>query len=126
MQKTKLFIAVTCALAFIPAIVASMEKAQPSTFQCERSHAGRFPGIKCEMTLSESGISWKFLESFKREAFVPWNAVDSWKAYGKTYGYTITINVTNPTEDGGSFRFSDTDRDAVISMFRRYSRGKEE
>jgi hypothetical protein len=77
------------------------------------------------MTLSESGLSWKFLETFRRQVFVPWGAIQSWKDCAETYGYTLDIRVTNPSEGGGSFRFSSVDRDIVIGLLRRYASSKE-
>lgn len=135
MRIVRAFTAATIALVILPAMVVATKKAgtgqvakngiQAATFPCERSHAGNFPGIKCEMSLSESGLSWKFLERFERQVSVPWGAIESWKAYGETYGYTLDIKVTNPPEGGGSFRFSSVDRDAVIGLLRRYSPSKE-
>lgn len=135
MIRTQVLLAATITLVFLPLIVVATEKAetgkavvkegQPFTFPCERSHAGNFPGISCEMILSKSGLSWKFLETFNREVFVPWDSIDSWKSYGEAYGYTLAVNVTHPPEGGGSFRFSSADRNAVIRLLRRYSPTKE-
>lgn len=104
---------------------AAAKGQQASTFPCEKSHAGN-SGIKCEMTLNNSGLSWKFIETFNREVSVPWNAIGSWKAYGEFYGYALDINVNNPREGGGTFRFSSADWDAVIRLLRRYAQEKEE
>jgi hypothetical protein len=101
-------------------------KEETVTLRCGRSHAGGFRYIPCEMTISDKGIRWRFLEEFERDEFIPWGDLDEWEAWGKTYGYQLTLKVSKFKDGGGRFKFSNSDLEKVVQVLRRHAPNKKQ
>jgi hypothetical protein len=75
-------------------------------FKAGRSHAAGYRYIPVTLTLKDGGINWRFEEEFKREVDIAWSSLESWGCWGKTYGYTLSLEVEHPENGGGSFKLS--------------------
>jgi hypothetical protein len=88
-------------------------------FSCKKSTGGA-SSVPTKMTLSDSGIEWKFLNTPERDVPIPWDTVSEWNCYGKTSGYELDFAVTRPPQGGGTFQFSRSDLMKVTDIFEQH------